>query len=36
MPGPKLDLTAPYLEGKRTAFAQMHELASAEEARGRE
>jgi imidazolonepropionase-like amidohydrolase len=33
MPGPKLDVTAPYLEGNRTAFAQMHELASAEEAR---
>jgi len=34
MPGPKLDVTAPYLEGNGTAFAQMHELASAEEARG--
>jgi imidazolonepropionase-like amidohydrolase len=26
MPGPKIDLTAPYLEGKPTLFAQMHEL----------
>ena len=33
MPGPNLDLTAPYLEGPKTSFAQMHELASADEAR---
>ena len=32
MPGPHLDLTAPYLEGHGTFFAQMHELAGAEEA----
>ncbi len=29
MPGPKIDLTAPYLEGKPTFFAQMHELTGA-------
>jgi imidazolonepropionase-like amidohydrolase len=33
MPGPKLDLTAPYLEGDKTPFAQMHELANVEETR---
>ena len=33
MPGPKLDLTAPYLEGAPTYFAQMHELSGAEDAR---
>jgi Amidohydrolase family len=33
MPGPHLDLTAPYLEGPGTPFAQMNELASPEEAR---
>jgi Amidohydrolase family len=33
MVGPKLDLTAPYLEGGGTFFAQMHELASPEETR---
>ena len=33
MPGPKLDVTAPYLEGPPTQFAEMHELSSAEEAR---
>lgn len=33
MPGPHLDLTAPYLEGRGTLFAQMHELAGPEEAR---
>lgn len=33
MPGPDIDLTAPYLEGDKTSFAQMHELADAEEAR---
>jgi imidazolonepropionase-like amidohydrolase len=32
MPGPHLDLTAPYLEGRGTPFAQMHELAGPEEA----
>jgi imidazolonepropionase-like amidohydrolase len=32
MPGPHLDLTAPYLEGHGSFFAQMHELAGAEEA----
>jgi len=32
MPGPHLDLTAPYLEGAGTFFAQMHELAGPEEA----
>jgi hypothetical protein len=31
MPGPHLDLTAPYLEGSGTPFAQMHELAGPEE-----
>ena len=33
MPGPHLDLTAPYLEGPGTPFAQMNELANPEEAR---
>ena len=33
MPGPHLDLTAPYLEGRGTLFAQMHELAGPDEAR---
>jgi imidazolonepropionase-like amidohydrolase len=33
MPGPNIDVTAPYLEGDKTPFAQMHELANAEEAR---
>jgi imidazolonepropionase-like amidohydrolase len=32
MPGPHLDLSAPYLEGAGTFFAQMHELAGPEEA----
>jgi Amidohydrolase family len=32
MPGPHLDLTAPYLEGRGTLFAQMHELSGPEEA----
>jgi hypothetical protein len=32
MPGPHLDVTAPYLEGRGTLFAQMHELAGPEEA----
>ncbi len=33
MPGPKIDLTAPYLEGKPTPFAQMHELTGADDAK---
>ena len=33
MPGPKIDLTAPYLEGKPTSFAQMHELTGADDAK---
>jgi imidazolonepropionase-like amidohydrolase len=33
MPGPRLDLTAPYLEGKGTAFGQLHELSDPEDAR---
>ena len=33
MPGPKIDLTAPYLEGKPTLFAQMHELTGPGDAR---
>ena len=33
MPGPHIDATAPYLEGGKTPFAQMHELANADEAR---
>ena len=33
MPGPHLDVTAPYLEGRGTIFAQMHELAGPDEAR---
>jgi cytosine/adenosine deaminase-related metal-dependent hydrolase len=32
MPGPHLDLTAPYLEGAGSLFAQMHELAGPAEA----
>lgn len=32
MPGPHLDLTAPYLEGHGTFFAQMHELSGPAEA----
>jgi len=32
LPGPHLDLTAPYLEGAGTYFAQMHELSGPEEA----
>ena len=31
-PGPKLDVTGPYLEGKGTFAVQMHELADAEDA----
>ena len=33
MPGPKIDLTAPYLEGKPTPFAQMHELTGPDDAK---
>jgi imidazolonepropionase-like amidohydrolase len=33
MPGPRIYLTSPYLEGASTPFAQMHELANADEAR---
>jgi imidazolonepropionase-like amidohydrolase len=32
LPGPHLDLTAPYLEGRGTFFAQMHELGGPGEA----
>jgi len=32
MPGPHVDVTGPYLEGHGTLFAQMHELATPEEA----
>jgi len=33
MPGPKIDATAPYLEGAPTIFAQMHELTGADDAK---
>ena len=33
IPGPKIDVTGPYLEGPPTRFAQMHELTGPEEAR---
>ena len=33
MPGPRLDATAPYLEGAGTRFGQMHELSGPEDAR---
>jgi Amidohydrolase family len=33
LPGPKINITAPYLEGAGTQFFQMHELTSAEETR---
>lgn len=33
MPGPEIDLTAPYMEGAPTPFAQMTELKGAEDAR---
>jgi len=33
MPGPKIDLSAPYLEGKPTVFAQMHELTGPDDAK---
>jgi len=32
-PGPKIDVTAPYLEGKDSFFPQMHELTDAADAR---
>lgn len=33
MPGPKIDVTAPYLEGAGTIFGQMHELTGPDDAR---
>ncbi len=33
MPGPKMDATAPYLEGASTTFPQMHPLTGANDAR---
>lgn len=33
MPGPKIDATAPYLEGAPTPFAQMHELTGPDDAK---
>jgi len=33
LPGPRIDVTGPYLEGKNSYFIQMHELGSPEEAR---
>jgi imidazolonepropionase-like amidohydrolase len=33
MPGPSIDVTAPYLEGAPTRFAQMHELTGPEDAK---
>jgi len=33
MPGPAIDVTAPYLEGAPTRFAQMHELAGPDDAK---
>jgi cytosine/adenosine deaminase-related metal-dependent hydrolase len=33
MPGPHIDVTAPYLEGAPSPFAQMHELTGPEDAR---
>lgn len=33
IPGPHLDVTAPYLEGKGSPFIQMHQLRDAEDAR---
>ena len=32
-PGPKIDVTAPYLEGPGTIFTQMHELSGPDDAR---
>ncbi len=34
LPGPHIDVTGPYLEGKGSPFIQMHQLADADEARG--
>ena len=33
LPGPHMDVTGPYLEGKNSFFIQMHELSTPEEAR---
>jgi Amidohydrolase family len=33
MPGPSIDATAPYLEGKPTQFTQMHELTGPDDAK---
>ena len=33
LPGPHIDVTAPYLEGESSNFIQMHQLASAAEAK---
>ena len=33
MPGPNIDVTAPYLEGPPTRFAQMHELTGPDDAK---
>jgi imidazolonepropionase-like amidohydrolase len=33
MPGPKMDLSAPYLEGKPSVFSQMHELMDPDDAK---
>ena len=33
LPGPHIDVTGPYLEGKSDLFIQMHQLANADEAR---
>ena len=33
LPGPHIDVTAPYLEGKNSDFIQMHEISSAAEAK---
>jgi len=33
LPGPHIDVTAPYLEGKSDLFIQMHQLQSADEAK---
>src|SRR6201987_3834410 len=33
MPGPSIDVTAPYLEGTPTRFAQMHELTGSDDAK---
>jgi imidazolonepropionase-like amidohydrolase len=33
LPGPHIDVTAPYLEGKNSQYIQMHQLSSPEEAK---